>query len=283
MVCNKPANLMGTRSGMLVVRGLCSFTSISLLYTSVQLMPLSDAVVLQFLSPLMVAIAAPLLLKELPSRWIWVCVPMCLVGVLLTAQPSVLFGAHGAMSVSQGGVAVGIMQAAFAASHKICIRYLKGEDSNVQLMYLGGVSVIGSVVVCVIMEKWSLPSTSSDWVLLILTGFSAYGSQMSQTIALKMTHASLATAMSYLSVVWGIMSGYLVFGEIPNVLSFVGALLVCSCTLVLGIAEHLSAEQPRWLRQICTLAQKHSTSICHKCTKKHLLYEPIATEDLAND
>lgn len=43
-------------------------------------------------------------------RWIWVCVPMCLVGVLLTAQPSVLFGAHGAMSVSQGGVAVGIMQ-----------------------------------------------------------------------------------------------------------------------------------------------------------------------------
>ena len=53
---------------MLVVRGLCSFTSISLLYTSVQLMPLSDAVVLQFLSPLMVAAAAPLLLKQLPSR-----------------------------------------------------------------------------------------------------------------------------------------------------------------------------------------------------------------------
>lgn len=35
---------------------------------------------------------------------------MCLVGVLLTAQPSVLFGSHGAVSVSQGGVAVGIMQ-----------------------------------------------------------------------------------------------------------------------------------------------------------------------------
>ena len=63
-----------------------------------------------------------------------------------------------------------VMQAAFAASHKICIRYLKREDSNVQLMYLGGVSVIGSVVVCVIMQKWSLPSTSLDWVLLIVIG-----------------------------------------------------------------------------------------------------------------
>lgn len=45
---------------------------------------------------------------------------------------------------------------------------------------------------------------------------SAYGSQMSQTIALKMVHASLATAMSYLSVVWGILSGYLVFSEVSQ-------------------------------------------------------------------
>ncbi len=40
---------------------------------------------------------------------------------------------------------------------------------------------------------------------------------MSQTIALKMVQASLATAMSYLSVVWGIMSGYLVFNEVKQI------------------------------------------------------------------
>ncbi len=45
-------------------------------------------------------------------------------------------------------------------------------------------------------------------------GCAAYGSQMSQTIALKMVEASLATAMSYLSVVWGMLSGYLVFHEV---------------------------------------------------------------------
>ncbi|KAL3130167.1 hypothetical protein ABBQ38_008475 [Trebouxia sp. C0009 RCD-2024] len=170
IVYHKPANPWGTRCAMLVVRGLCSFTSISLLYTSVQLMPLSDAVVLQFLSPLMVALAAPLLLKELPSRLIWVCVPMCLVGVLLTAQPSVLFGSSGSMSISQAGIAVGTTQAAFAACHKICIRYLKGEDSNVQLMYLGSVSVVGAVVLCIVTQRWNMPSTSLEWMLLIVTG-----------------------------------------------------------------------------------------------------------------
>lgn len=60
-------------------------------------------------------------------------------------------------------------------------------------------------------------------------GFSAYGSQMSQTIALKMTHAPLATAMSYLSVVWGIMSGYLVFGEVSSSGSAWLLKYVCLC------------------------------------------------------
>lgn len=35
---------------------------------------------------------------------------MCLVGVLLTAQPSVLFGSSGSVSISQAGIAVGITQ-----------------------------------------------------------------------------------------------------------------------------------------------------------------------------
>jgi len=36
---------------------------------------------------------------------------------------------------------------------------LKGEDADVQLMYLGSVSVLGSVVLCVIAQQWTLPTT----------------------------------------------------------------------------------------------------------------------------
>lgn len=53
-----------------MIRGLCSFTSVSLLYLSVSLMPLSNSVVLQFMSPLFVAVAAPLVLGEQPNKWV---------------------------------------------------------------------------------------------------------------------------------------------------------------------------------------------------------------------
>lgn len=52
----------------------------------------------------------------------------------------------------------------------MCIRYLKGEDADVQLMYLGSVSVLGSAVLCVITQQWTLPITIPDFLLLLLTG-----------------------------------------------------------------------------------------------------------------
>ena len=51
------------------------------------------------------------------------------------------------------------------------------------------------------------------------------------TFALQNSKAAPAIAMSYLSVVWSLLSGILVFKEIPNATSLVGAALICRCCL----------------------------------------------------
>jgi hypothetical protein len=43
-------------------------------------------------------------------RLIWMCVPLCVVGVLLVAQPTGLFGGSSATSIGAAGLAVGITQ-----------------------------------------------------------------------------------------------------------------------------------------------------------------------------
>ena len=62
------------------------------------------------------------------------------------------------------------MRAVFAASHKICIRYLKDEDAHTQLTYLGGVSLCGSLIMALVVQQWTMPSTTLEWLLLLLTG-----------------------------------------------------------------------------------------------------------------
>lgn len=62
------------------------------------------------------------------------------------------------------------LQAAFAASHKMCIRYLKDEDAHTQLLYLGGVSLCGSLIMALAVQQWTMPFTALQWLLLLLTG-----------------------------------------------------------------------------------------------------------------
>lgn len=66
-------------------------------------------------------------------------------------------------------------------------------------------------------------------------GLAGYGTQICMTYALKYAKAAPAIAMSYLSVVWGLLGGYFFFHEVPNTLSICGAVLICSCTFMLGV------------------------------------------------
>lgn len=52
----------------------------------------------------------------------------------------------------------------------MCIRHLKGEDANTQLMYLGGVSLVGSLFVAMLLQQWTLPCNFLEWMLLLLSG-----------------------------------------------------------------------------------------------------------------
>ena len=62
---------------------------------------------------------------------------------------------------------------------------------------------------------------------LSYAGSTGYGTQICMTYALQNSKAAPAIAMSYLSVVWSLLSGILVFKEYPNALSLVGAALIC--------------------------------------------------------
>lgn len=58
----------GNRRRLLVVRGCCGTLGISLWYTALMLLPLTDVVVFGFLTPLVVALASPVVVREIPSK-----------------------------------------------------------------------------------------------------------------------------------------------------------------------------------------------------------------------
>ena len=97
------------RRALLLLRGLCGLGAVSSLYLAVQWLPLSDTAVLGFLAPVFVAGGAPLVLGEPTGRGVLLALPLCAAGVLLVAQPTLLFGS-GAQALSAVGVAFGVAQ-----------------------------------------------------------------------------------------------------------------------------------------------------------------------------
>lgn len=73
--------------------------------------------------------------------------------------------------------------------------------------------------------------------------------------------------------------------QVPNLLSLGGACLVCSCTFVLGFAEHMSPmrseapAQPYWSWSVTKQARSvncnWATGLWHKLSRQHNAYEQL--------
>ncbi|KAK9837654.1 hypothetical protein WJX74_002242 [Apatococcus lobatus] len=243
-------NPFGNRRGLLLVRGLFGFGAICSYFWAVQYLPLNDAMVLTYTSPIWVAVLGPfLIIKETPSKFIWIAIPLCVAGVVTITQPSFLGFSKETLSLL--GVFLALNQAFCSAIAKMCVRELRFTDTpNVSVFYLGLCSSIGAVVGCTAPKLWGvantfrMPNAPVEWWLILGTGTSGYGTQICMTFALKYVKAAPALAMSYLSVVWSILYGYYIFGDVPTIWSLVGAVLICSMTLSLGVFERAKKADP---------------------------------------
>ena len=83
-----------------------------------------------------------------------------------------------------------------------------------------------------------------------LAGLAGYGTQICMTYALKFAKAAPAIAMSYLSVVWGLLGGYFFFHEVMPIA--VPPALSCLCFLMPCMLLLWSA----------TCKQYHGNSVC---------------------
>lgn len=125
---------------LLAVRGALGFVSVASIYAAVRLLPLSDAVALAFLAPLLVAALSPLLLHERPPRGVMFPLALAACGALLVARPASLggllpagvvpddgagvagAGGDAALASSRAGVVAALAHALSTAAAKIAVR-----------------------------------------------------------------------------------------------------------------------------------------------------------------
>lgn len=169
-------------------------------YIAVRLLPLSDAVSLAFLAPLLVAALSPLLLHERPPRSVLVALFLAAVGALLVARPASLAGLlrgggaspGGAAGPSKAGVAAALAHAVSAAGARLAVRSLGLRSTHHSVtgaivLAAGAVSALGSGAVVAAQRSWVSPSTPAQWGLLASVGLVGYLHQVGSACARRAT------------------------------------------------------------------------------------------------
>jgi drug/metabolite transporter (DMT)-like permease len=227
----KPGN-WGVRKGLLVFRGLMGFAALSCFFYGVIHLPLADATVIQYTNPVWTAWLGWWLLDEALSTGEAVLSGAGLVGVLLIARPTVLFGGLGAARLDPWAVGVALAGALLSAGAYVSVRRLSRTEHPLIIVFYFTLVTVPAALPGVLFG--AVMPTALEWALLVGVGVTALAGQVFLTRGLQREPAGRATAIGYAQIVFAALWGILFFREMPDGLSLLGAAMVLVSVVALA-------------------------------------------------
>ena len=124
----------------------------------------------------------------------------------------------------------------FFACVAISVRSLSKTEANYTIAFyftfLCTLLGLGSIF----FMEWKMPSII-DLIIFIIMGLCGSIANLLLTQSYRLAEASLVTPIKYLSLVFAIVFGFLIWSEVPKVLTLIGALLVITSSLIIFTRE----------------------------------------------
>ncbi len=221
---------------MHLVRGAVGMASMVLYFHAIARLPLGDAVLLTYLSPMLVALLSPWTTGERPSGRVWLALLVGLPGVALVAGPT--------GSLDPWGVAAGLGAAFFAAEAYLSVRVLTRTDARSAIVFW--FSAVGALLSTPAwLDGATLPS-ALQLAQLVAIGITGAVAQHLLTLAYSYAEAAEIAVYSYATPVFAYALGLLVLREVPAPGSLLGAALVVAAGAIVsrGGAAPVSAAPP---------------------------------------
>lgn len=219
-----PRKILATRNlKMQVLRSALIFCAGVTFWAGLMYLPLAECTVIAFISPLLVTILSVIFLREKFGAHRWVVVLAGLVGVLFVIRPGVGF-VHWA-------VVLPLLAALFYATLQIITRVLGQQDSALTtLFYTCVCGLVFSSVMAVLF--WQTP-TPVQWLMLMGLGFVGAAGHFFMIRAFERAPASLLASFDYATLVWAILYGFFLFGDLPDGRTILGAVIIVASGLYL--------------------------------------------------
>jgi len=221
----------------LFLRSLLGFIGVILNFYAIDRLNISDASILNKLSPFFAIVFSLLILKEKPKLVEVAFVLVAFIGALFVIKPT--FG------VETLPAAAGFLSGACAGFAYTCVRVLglKGERGLMTVFFF---SVFSTVVALPFMIAFYQPMSWAQTTFLLLAGLSATGGQFFITAAYRKAPAKEIAVFDYAQVLFAALLGFFFLEQLPDLWSIIGYIVIIGAAIA------------KWLYHLKKHAQRHT-------------------------
>lgn len=214
------------RPWLQLLRVVLSTLEIAAFFLAAAYLPLADVVTYYMATPIFVTALSAMVLRERVGwrRWSAILIGFC--GVLIALQPSVQTVTWPAMIALAGSLA-------FSGLLLITRSLRATPDIVLASAQFSGTLVFGIVVAPF---GWITP-TWSNLGFFLAAGAISVGALLCVNRSLKLAPASTVAPYQYSMILWAVMFGYVVFGDVPQAPTALGAAIIVGAGLYIFLRE----------------------------------------------
>lgn len=211
-----------------VARGAVLAMASMFFFSALSTMKLADASAVTFLGPMLVTVFAVFVLKHRAPPGSWVALAVSFAGVMLVIKPGGDTFTPAAM--------LPLATALCFAAYQLLTSRLSGVDEPVATLFLGALTAT-LIVSLALPWTWQAPASVFDLGLFAATG--AIGAVSHYVIIRAFALAPPATLapFMYTQIVMAVLLGWIVFGDLPDLLSFTGMGLIATTGVVMALRQ----------------------------------------------
>jgi drug/metabolite transporter (DMT)-like permease len=217
-----------------MARSVSQATSQTFLLIAISMMPLASATAINFSAPLFATLASIIMLREAVRPARWAALGIGFLGVLLVAQPGPNTLQTGSLFALANAILFGTVTAG--------VRGMTSTEST-ETLTMYQMLMLTSVFTLLLPFGVVTPSFG-DSVFMVLNGAANAIGQYWWTRALHLAPTSAVAPFQYLSLVWALVLGFVLWGDLPTIHLLIGSAIVVASGLFLLWRESTPWRRP---------------------------------------
>jgi len=211
------------RPGLHALRCISGLIALVAIFIALRELPLATVVSISFAAPIFTTIFSIFLLSEKVGVYRWLAVLIGFIGIIIITEPGI-----SELNIYYIFPVIFCFGLSYVA---ITIRQLSSTEPVWLISFYFSLSIT-LLSFFTLPQGWIIPSFD-DFMLLSFIGIFGGVANLWLSQSYKHSEVSLVTPLKYLALVFAIIFGYFIWGEIPTIKTLAGSFLVIISTLII--------------------------------------------------